>query len=333
MRDWVLSVPWDRVDRREMLFQTLVLADQSKALLAQRLLSKWMLQGVGALMEPDGLSAVGMLVLQGPQHGGKTFWVRHLVPLPGAFAEALTLDPTDKDSVLRAIGVFIGELGELDGTMRKADIAHLKGFITSQCDEIRPPYGRQSAYYKRRTIFVGTVNGTAFLVDDTGNRRFWVIEVVRCEVLPADVMQQVWAQYMHMYQQGERWHLEPDLLQAINEANRNFETVDPLGEQIAGAFDWASVDVSDVTTENRIQHSDLVWKTATRVCQQAGLEFPNRSEATRASAIVKRLWERQCRQAVETVPSAEEIPHVTLFERRANGERLLAIPRKRASQA
>lgn len=323
VRDWVTAVAWDGVDRRELFRNTLELADPTSKPLAARLVHKWMLQGVGALMEPDGLTATGMLVLAGPQFAGKTWWVRHLVPVPGATAEGVTIDPSEKDSLLRAIATFITEVGEMDGTMRKADIAVFKGFVTNNVDEVRLPYARRASYFKRRTILVGTVNGTGFLVDETGNRRFWAIDVLRCHVLDAETMRQVWAQYLHLYRQGDRWNLEPDLLEALNAANRRHETIDPLAERIGTAFDWSSVDMAAITEENRSSHPDLAWLTATRVCDLAGIRDPNKSAATKAAHIVKTRWEIQGHLS-------GNLGKVALMDRRSNGIRLLAVPKKRA---
>ncbi len=323
VRDWITAVPWDGVDRRELFLNTLELADPAGKSLAARLLHKWMLQGVGALMEPDGLTATGMLVLAGAQHAGKTWWVRHLVRVRGATAEGVTVDPSEKDSLLKAIATFITEIGEMDGTMRKADIAVFKGFVTNNVDEVRLPYARRSSFFKRRTVFVGTVNGTGFLVDDTGNRRFWVIDVRRCHVLDAETMQQVWAQYLHLYKQGERWNLEPDLLAALNAANRRHETVDPLAERIGTTFDWSSVDLGTVTEANRINHPGLIWLTATQICELIGMREPNKSAVTKTANMVKARWDAQCHLV-------GNLPKVALLERRANGIRLLAVPKKRA---
>lgn len=323
VRDWIMAVQWDGVDRRELFQNTLELADPATKPLAARLLHKWMLQGIGALMEPNGLTAAGMLVLAGPQYAGKTWWVRHLVPLEGTIAEGVTVDPSNKDMLLRAISTFVTEVGEMDGTMRRADIAVFKGFVTNNVDEVRLPYARRATHFKRRTILVGTVNGTGFLVDETGNRRFWVIDVVRCHVLDAEIMRQVWAQYLHLYRQGERWSLEHDLLGAINAANHRHEMVDPLTERIAASFDWSSVDLGSITPDSRTTHPGLAWLTATQICERVGVREPRKSDATRAAGIVKKQWLNQSLLPTDSATLA-------LLDRRSNGLRLIAVPKKLA---
>ena len=71
--------------------------------------------------------------------------------------EGHLLDPTNKDSVKLAISAWITELGEIDATFRKADIAALKAFISKRVDKFRRPYAMSDSAYPRQTIFVGTV--------------------------------------------------------------------------------------------------------------------------------------------------------------------------------
>lgn len=168
---------------------------------------------------------------------------------------------------------------------------------------------------------MGTVNGTGFLVDDTGNRRFWVLEVVRCHVLSKEDMQQVWAEYMHMYRNGARWHLDPQTLAELNSENERFTAVDPLREKIATRWDWSGTDWSKVDPVNwRGCTAVVTWKTASDVCQAIGIERPTRSEATRAGTIVRQLQATHGQCHLQC--------HLDQLERRANGTRLLAVPAK-----
>ena len=67
---------------------------------------------------------------------------------------------------------LIVELGELDATFRKSDIASLKSFITSDRDVLRRPYARLESEFVRRTVFLHRLTQSSFLHDPTGNRRF-----------------------------------------------------------------------------------------------------------------------------------------------------------------
>ncbi len=318
--DWINVVPWDGIPRLHLFHQTLHLVHPSKAGLRAKLLNCWALQVIGALMEPNGIAASGALVLSGPQNCGKSYWVMQLCPVPGAIGTGLHLDPAQKDSVLAALRYLISELGEMDSTTSRSHTGMLKAFLTNGKDVIRLPYAPKDTEYARRTVFVGTVNGTGFLVDDTGNRRFWVLEVDHCDVLSADVMQQIWAEYMHMYNRGERWYLDQVTLNELNTSNIDHTRVDPLREKIATFFDWGSVAWDTVNPSNWPAFPDVKWLTATDVCITAGVNQPNRAECTNAGTIVRELQLAN----VSTAGATNFKP----IRRKSNGVPLLGVPAK-----
>jgi putative DNA primase/helicase len=318
--DWIKFKPWDGVSRLYLFHQTLHLVQPTKALLNAKLLNCWALQVIGTMMEPNGITAAGALVLSGPQNCGKSYWVMNLCPVPGAIGTGLHLDPAQKDSVLASLRYVITELGEIDSTTSRSHTGMLKAFLTNGKDVIRLPYAAKDTEYPRRTVFVGTVNGTGFLVDDTGNRRFWVLEVDRCDVLSPDVMQQVWAEYMHMYEQGERWHLDQVTLAQLNASNVDHTRIDPLRELIATHFDWRSVTWNAVNPSNWRAFTDVKWLTATDVCILAGWAKPSRADSTRAGTIVREL------QSANASPSGAINFKPVL--RKSNGVTWLGVPVK-----
>ena len=199
-----------------------------------------MLSAVAAAVRPQGVSSHGVLVLAGVQYIGKTSWFKNLAPRElGVLKEGVLLDPKDKDSVYQSVTNWIVELGEVDATFKKADIAQLKAFITKDSDELRLPYQREPSQYARRTVFLASVNEDQFLQDPTGNRRFWTIA---CEAINSDHgldMQQVWAEILELYNQGESWMLNSDELAILNTSNEDHESINPVEEKIIEMFDFS----------------------------------------------------------------------------------------------
>jgi len=317
-RDWVESIPWDGVSRLPMFYETLELVDVTTAPLTHKLMDSWMLQAIGALVEPDGISAQGVLTLVAPQARNKTRWVDSLCPVPGAVRTGMHIDPLNKDSVFAATGAWITEAGELDTTTRKSDVGALKAFFTRSKDVLRPPYAKRENEYRRRTVFVGTVNGTGFLHDTTGNRRYWTISVNGCKLLSAHVMQQVWAEYLFKYQKGDRWYLDDATQKELNTANLDHTSTEPLRELIATSFDWRSIQWSTLTPENWRAHIEVNWLTATEICTSVGYIKVTRNDATRAGAIVREL------QQVSNQGSANTQKEIVRY---SNGSKLLAVPK------
>jgi hypothetical protein len=281
---WITATPWDRISRRERFHSSIELKDPGHGALRAKLLDAWALQCIGALELTDGIAAQGILVLAGPQGTNKTRWCANLCLLPGAVRTGLHLNPQDKDSVFQATSSWISELGELDHTTRRADVSALKAFITRPEDTLRRPYALTDNTYRRRTNFVGTVNGAGFLADDTGDRRFWVLGVLRCNLLPAEEMQQIWAEYLDLYRAGQRWHLDAETQAALSDSNADHRLLDPLQERIQSLFEW-----SRSSAPNWHEAKDVRWRSATDVCLELGLLQPKRSDATRAGVIVRSL--------------------------------------------
>lgn len=100
---------------------------------------------------------------------------------PQFFKEGVSLDFRDKDTLIKALGGWIVELGEIESTF-KSDIQKLKAFLTGSVDEIRRPYARAAVKSVRRTSFCGSCNSSDFLVDTSGNRRFWTVEVQKIDL-------------------------------------------------------------------------------------------------------------------------------------------------------
>ena len=189
---WIDSKPWDGINRIDEFCNTVSSKDTE---LKNMLMRKWLLSCVAAAFEEGGVALEGLLVFQGSQGLGKTLWFKRLADFSkGWLCEGATLDPKDKDSVKKAVSHWIVELGELESTFKKADINQLKAFITSRSDEMRLPYDRSFTNYQRRTAFFASVNEPEFLMDGSGNRRFWCIKVTDINPHHGIDMQQMWAE-------------------------------------------------------------------------------------------------------------------------------------------
>lgn len=241
-RDWILSKEWDGKDRLTELLATVETeeGDDYKRLL----IGKWLVAAVALLFYDTehqnddhrrfGFKGVeGILVFQGKQGKGKTRWLESLVPARSQWVkDAVTLDPHNKDSVLLAVSHWIVELGEIDATFRKSDVAALKGFATQKSDKLRPAYAKAFDTYARRTAFTGTVNDLTFLAESGESRRWWTLEVKAIDSNHAIDIQQLWAQVYDLYMQCVPYWLSEEERTTVYRNNSKFEQVDPVIEQL-----------------------------------------------------------------------------------------------------
>lgn len=274
---WFDSHAWDGTSRWAALVDTVTCQDDRSEAIKSTLMRRWMLSAVHAAASPTGLADGRVLVLQGPQDIGKTSWLRKLC-LPDMFLEGALLNPGDKDSVKVAVAHWIVELGELDATFRRADIAALKAFITKDRDIIRLPYGKAYSEYPRRTVFAASVNEAQFLSDPTGNKRFWTLPISKLDFLHGVDIQQVWAELLHYYRKGESYHVTDDEREAINEINSQHLAIDPIEELIRQKWAW--------TTDRKLWTEKL---TASEVLVRIGFRQPTTGDAMKASRVLKSL--------------------------------------------
>lgn len=283
--NWILSKQWDKKPRLMDFWSTIkekeptILADGRQ--LKDVLLMRWMVSCIAAVFNPDGISAHGVLVLQGDQYLGKTKWMKSLAPKElGVIKDGITLNPSDKDSVMQCVRNWIVELGELDATFRKSDIASLKSFITSDRDVLRRPYARLESEFARRTVFFASVNPKQFLHDPTGNRRFWTIECSHIEHSHDFDMQQVWAEaYEQLYKKGVKCYLEPDEMAALNNRNESHTSDEPIKDMIDTAYNWLA--------------PESAWNfksTATDICIMAGMLKPTKADINSAAQHVEKRY-------------------------------------------
>lgn len=235
--EWINSKFWDGVSRINDFINT-VKADNPE--LAKVLIYRWMLSAVAAAFSEDGVSLHGVLVFQGIQGIGKTAWFKSLVPTThqSLIVDGVTLDPRNKDSVIGCTSHWLVELGELDGTFNRSDLAVLKAFITKSTDYYRIPYARTESSASRNTAFFGSVNNAQYLIDETGNRRWWSVSVKKINYNHGIDMQQVWAEFKCLFDQGESYYLNVEESELLNAENELFETIDPMEEKILNRFRW-----------------------------------------------------------------------------------------------
>jgi putative DNA primase/helicase len=279
---WVQSKPWDGISRIEQFCDTIKAHDEEndeRVLFMKRtLIKRWLISAIAAAFQPDGVSAHGVLVLQGDQYVGKTKWFKSLVPEElGLTQDGMMLRPDDKDSVKQAVSFWLVELGELDATFRKSDIAALKAFLTRKNDVLRRAYARKESHFARRTVFFASVNPQQFLHDPTGNRRYWTISARAIDHSHNIDMQQLWAEVLVLFKAGETYFLLPEEMDALNRSNEEFTVIDPILERLQSQLDWNA------------DRSYWEWKSTTDILLSIGFERPSQSDCTKAAGYIRQL--------------------------------------------
>lgn len=257
---------------------------------------KFFISAAARGLEP-GCKVDTVPVLQGKQGTRKTSFVETLA---GEWYTTVSGKTDDKDTKMQATSAWFVELSEL-ASMGKSSVESLRGFLTQRLDHIRLPYAAAHEEFLRRCVFVGTTNSEQPLIDQEGNRRFWVVtcgEINLREI--AANRDQLWAEAVWCFREfkkeeaalargdlderGEpltergmkyRWWLTPDEQVISDEENSVYQSENPIDSEVRH---WL------VTQEKPIQ--ELPPMTVTEVAKKI-LSFTNETLARDVGLIVR----------------------------------------------
>lgn len=286
--EWVESKKWDGLDRLDDLIDCITLTNSDHRDYAKQIITVWLIQCIAALDDarrtPNNLAISKYelcLVFVGKQGGHKTSFFKSLLPkhLDNYYKEGISLNLSDKDSKKNAISCWIGELGEIDSTFRKSDIAQLKAFFSNRFDDIRLPYAKLYAKFSRRTSFCGTVNEMEFLNDRTGNRRFLPLIVEKCDKDHKIDVQQLWAQILDMYLNGAVWWLNSKQDDLVTQFQEYHQTPSHISDLLHEKFDLEQSLYAD--------RSDTIFCNPSKALQICGYDYPTKSDLSECRRIIE----------------------------------------------
>ena len=203
VRDLLNSLKWDGQGHiRGLLPDYLGAEDTEYTYQVWRL---WMLGAVARIFQP-GCKFDYTVIFQGRQGLGKSTFLQLMALNDGWFNDSL--DSLDSDKAAQSLmGSWIIELAELKSLARTAGgVDSVKRFLTATQDKYRVPYERRADIFLRQSVFAGTTNKSDFLQDETGNRRFLIVQTGAHEpkknLFDPEAMNDIksaWAEAVHIY--------------------------------------------------------------------------------------------------------------------------------------
>ena len=162
---------WDGVERAERLFiEYLGCPDTAYFRQAARL---FLIAAVARAFEP-GHKFDFVPILCGAQGQRKSSFIKVLAK--SWFGELKVDFKDEKKAVEQMLGFWIMELPELS-SLSRSQVEDIKAFVSSVGTSLRMAYGRLPKAFKRQCVMMGSTNDETYLLDTTGNRRWWPLPV------------------------------------------------------------------------------------------------------------------------------------------------------------
>lgn len=251
VREYLHRLTWDGTPRVERLFIDYLGAPDDSY---HRTIARLMLVAAVTRVHEPGHKWDTAIILEGLQGKRKSTFISTLAN--GWFVE-LDGDITDTKQIVELMqGAWIVELNELGG-LAKADVRHIKAFISRRSDKVRLAYAKRAAEYRRQSILIGSTNDDVYLKDNSGGRRFLpvrcAVDQINTEKLAVE-LDQIWAEayaiYAAMRKAQPRGQLPLYIADAeareTAETMQKSRTVDSSEEALAGRIEeWLNKPAHD----------------------------------------------------------------------------------------
>ncbi|HEY3494361.1 MAG TPA: virulence-associated E family protein [Polyangiaceae bacterium] len=215
VRSYLKGLQWDRVERIDSWLSSYLGAAPTDYVRAVG--RRWLVSAIARVQEP-GCQVDCMLILESKEQGiGKSTALKILAGEDRDWFSDTPVEIGKLDSYQALKRIWIYEMSEL-AALNGRDAERIKNFVSSRTDHYRQSYGKRFMDFPRQCVFAGTTNHRQYLVDRTGNRRFWPI---RCSDAEADIAalrrdrDQLWAEAFHAYLSGSPWHVDTQELRSM----------------------------------------------------------------------------------------------------------------------
>ena len=244
VRDYLDGLVWDGAPRIGNWLMTYCGAEDDEF---NRMVGQIVLVACVRRVRQPGCKFDEMLVLESPEGRDKSNTLQTLAIRPEWFSDQLDLRLKGRETIEQSSGKWLCEIAELQG-MRKAEIEHVKAWLSRFADRGRLAYAMNAIEAPRQFVPFGTTNSATYLRSQEGNRRFWPVHIQRCDVgaIKRD-RDQLWAEAAKREAEGASIRL-PEHLWSVAAEKQSERTVEnPLVAPLASLLGELE---GKVTTEN-----------------------------------------------------------------------------------
>ena len=217
---------------------------------------KWIVAVVANAMNDEGCQNHTCLVLTGKQGAFKTTWLNYLCPKSlSRYLYTGKIDPQNKDTLTYISEYLFLNIDDQLKELNKKDENELKSLITAPFVKYRRPYATFIEEYPHLASFMASINGSEFLTDSTGSRRFlpFIVDAIDIEKQRAINMDNVFAEAMALYENGFQYWFNDIEINHLNTYSTEFQIQTNEYEMIAKYFEKPGKGNNSFMTTTEIQ--------------------------------------------------------------------------------
>ena len=164
-------------------------------------------------------------LLISPQGYHKSTFCRQLLPPELAWGYIDSLIVAEKKQMMQAMSqMLLINLDEFNQVSPSVQSGFLKNVIQLSCVKMKRPYGKHVEEFQRLASFIATTNMTDVLADPSGSRRFICVELTApIDVSAPPCHRQLYAQILHLLDNGERYWFDSEETQLIMSHNQKYQ--------------------------------------------------------------------------------------------------------------
>lgn len=227
--EWLSGLVWDGVERVDTCLPGVRVTEHTRTVAR-----KCLVAAVARMLDP-GCKWDHSLILFGDEGLGKTYWIQAMSR--GYSASLGRIGEKDTLVAMQRSWIMVSDEGH---SLAKADVDAQKEFLTRTEDVFRMPYDREAVPHPRHCVIWGSTNDKIFLRRMEGNRRFLIVHCekkVDFDLLTDEYINQVWAEALHYYRQGEKLFLSDAQSATARAARDEFTEEDTMSGIIQNYLD------------------------------------------------------------------------------------------------
>lgn len=194
-----------------------------------------------------------MLVILGKQRKGKSTLCKRLMPWEMYFKRLRHFDPRNKDDRMYLHSAALVEIAEARDIFKNTSRDFWKAEVTGEIDEDRPPYAPAAFPIPRHVFYICTTNDLDIIFDNTGTRRFVIIElgpnfkVPRLKKYDKEWFKDLWRQFLAFaINNPDKLFLDDEEYEEQEQRNENHRVMNGMEAQIYSLLDYKGIERSDV---------------------------------------------------------------------------------------